>query len=184
MTSRNDGTGNPGGNSVVDSAWVQGPENRVEDAGNNTPMIGKWDAEANKKADETYFGKKNSQVSDVMEPKVLVQGKRITSSELVEALLAKKELGFEYKVQCLFDEAFALLIDKHKVYGPTNVANAPGGPLNGLRVRMHDKTARLNNIIDNDPENNFESLRDTFMDLANYALIACLVLDGDWPGVE
>ena len=70
---------------------------------------------------------------------------------------------------------------KHKDYGPANIANAPGGPLNGLRVRMHDKLARINHLIDTGavPEN--ESLRDSVLDLANYSVIALMVLDNVWP---
>ncbi len=88
---------------------------------------------------------------------------------------------FEKKVSNKFDFAEELLLRKHKDYGPKNIAQAPGGALNGLRVRMHDKMARINHLYDNnkDPEN--ESLRDSFVDLANYAIIALLVLDGDWP---
>jgi hypothetical protein len=46
---------------------------------------------------------------------------------------------------------------------------------------MWDKTARINNLIDTGatPEN--ESLRDSFLDLMNYAAIALLVIDGNWP---
>jgi hypothetical protein len=46
---------------------------------------------------------------------------------------------------------------------------------------MHDKLARINHLTDsgNTPEN--ESLRDSFIDLANYAIIGLLVLDGEWP---
>ena len=46
---------------------------------------------------------------------------------------------------------------------------------------MHDKLARINHLTDSgkDPEN--ESLRDSFIDLANYAMIGLLVLDGEWP---
>lgn len=74
-----------------------------------------------------------------------------------------------------------LLLRKHDDYGPSNIAHAPGGPLNGLRVRMHDKLARINHLIDSgkDPQN--ESLRDSFLDLGNYAIIALMVLDGEWP---
>jgi len=79
------------------------------------------------------------------------------------------------------DAAGNLLIKKHKDYGPTNISLSPGGPLNGLRVRMHDKTARINHLIDSGatPEN--ESLRDSFIDLLNYSAIALMVLDGKWP---
>jgi hypothetical protein len=81
----------------------------------------------------------------------------------------------------VFTEARVLLMKKHQDYGPTNISLSPGGPLNGLRVRMHDKQARINNLIDSGatPEN--ESLRDSFLDLLNYSAIAMLVLDGNWP---
>lgn len=81
----------------------------------------------------------------------------------------------------VLDSAGNLLLSKHKDYGPTNISLSPGGPLNGLRVRMHDKTARINHLIDSGatPEN--ESLRDSFIDLLNYSAIALMVLDGNWP---
>jgi hypothetical protein len=80
-----------------------------------------------------------------------------------------------------FVEAQGLLLKKHKDYGPKNISQSPGSPINGLRVRMHDKLARINHLYDNGatPEN--ESLRDSFIDLANYSIIALMVLDGDWP---
>ena len=93
---------------------------------------------------------------------------------------------FEMEVYQVYAQAREILLSKHKDYGPLNIANAPGGALNGLRVRMHDKTARINQLIDNakykNPEH--ESLRDSFLDLANYAMIALLVIDGHWPTTE
>lgn len=74
-----------------------------------------------------------------------------------------------------------LLLAKHADYGPKNIAQAPGGALNGLRVRMHDKLARINHLIDSGVAPTNESLADSFLDLANYALIAQLVLEGKWP---
>lgn len=73
------------------------------------------------------------------------------------------------------------LVKKQNDYGPTNISRSPGGPLNGLRVRIHDKVSRINHLIDSGatPEN--ESLKDSFLDLANYSIIAMMVLDGDWP---
>ena len=81
----------------------------------------------------------------------------------------------------VLDGAGNLLLDKHKDYGPTNISNAPGGPLNGLRVRMHDKTARINHLIDTGAEPTNESLKDSFLDLLNYSAIAIMVLEGTWP---
>jgi hypothetical protein len=88
---------------------------------------------------------------------------------------------FVSNVWDVLDSAGNLLLKKHKDYGPTNISLSPGGPLNGLRVRMWDKTARINHLIDNGatPEN--ESLRDSFIDLLNYSAIALMVLDGKWP---
>jgi len=87
---------------------------------------------------------------------------------------------FELDVWSSYDELAMLLLRKHRDYGPKNISESPGGPLNGLRVRMHDKLARINNLIDNNrnPEN--ESLEDSFKDMANYAIIGLLVLRGQW----
>ena len=76
---------------------------------------------------------------------------------------------------------FDLLIKKHKDYGPKNISLSPGGPLNGLRVRMWDKLARINNLVDTGAKPENESLEDSFKDMANYAIIGLLVLQGKWP---
>ena len=81
----------------------------------------------------------------------------------------------------VFDTAGSLLLRKHKDYGPLNVARSPGGPLNGLRVRMWDKVARINNLLDSGVKPSNESLRDSFVDLLNYSAIAIMVLDKNWP---
>ncbi len=87
----------------------------------------------------------------------------------------------EDRVDKVYFDAMSVLLKKHNDYGPKNIAQSPGGPLNGLRVRMWDKLARINNLIESGvtPEN--ESLRDSFLDLMNYSAIAMLVLDGNWP---
>jgi len=50
----------------------------------------------------------------------------------------------------------------------------------GLVVRMNDKIQRLMNLIlDNrDPQN--ESVEDTLIDIANYAVMAKIVINKDW----
>jgi len=88
---------------------------------------------------------------------------------------------FEEAVQQKFQHAKHVLLSKHKDYGPKNIAQSPGGPLNGLRVRMWDKFARINHLIDSGATPEHESLKDSFLDMANYAIIAMLVLDEEWP---
>lgn len=77
-----------------------------------------------------------------------------------------------------------VLLKKQEDYGPLNISRAPGGPLNGLRVRIFDKISRINNLIDTGAEPNNESLYDSFLDLANYGIIALMVLEGTWPELE
>lgn len=101
------------------------------------------------------------------------------TQELEKERAQARQADFEAAVLEVFDGARNVLLSKHADYGSKNIAAAPGGALNGLRVRMHDKIARINHLVDQQPEN--ESLRDSFLDLANYALIGVLVLDGDWP---
>ena len=86
-------------------------------------------------------------------------------------------------VEQITDELLTLLFKKHADYGPLNIALAPGGAMNGLRVRMHDKLARLNHLVDKGDTPNYESLEDTLIDLANYAIIGLLVQRGQWAGV-
>ena len=91
---------------------------------------------------------------------------------------------FENAVASVFAEAETLLLSKHRDYGPDNVAKSPGGPVNGLRVRLWDKIARLNHLHDTGAAPEHEALRDTAIDLLNYSAILLLVLDGNWPGVD
>jgi hypothetical protein len=90
------------------------------------------------------------------------------------------EAAFAEMTYVYTDAMAELLIKKQKDYGPKNISLAPGGPLNGLRVRMFDKLSRINNLLESGatPEN--ESIRDSFIDLANYAVIAMMVLDNNW----
>ena len=93
----------------------------------------------------------------------------------------KIDEAFIQDVWQVLDTAGNLLIRKHKDYGPKNIAHSPGGALNGLRVRMHDKVARINHLVDSRVAPSNESLRDSFIDLLNYSAIAILVLEKKWP---
>lgn len=91
-----------------------------------------------------------------------------------------RELHLEVNLDHITKELSELLLSKHKDYGPKNISQAPGGAINGLRVRMHDKLARINNLIDSGASPEHESLEDSFKDMANYAIIGLLVLRGKW----
>jgi len=91
-----------------------------------------------------------------------------------------REAQLDTHLGLLTTELSDLLLSKHRDYGPKNISDAPGGPINGLRVRMHDKLARINNLTDSGADPEHESLEDSFKDMANYAIIGLLVLRGKW----
>ena len=81
-----------------------------------------------------------------------------------------------------------LFCKKQKDYGPKNISVGTNLEteeevklaLTGLWFRMNDKMQRFQQIVINNQEPENESLMDTFMDLANYALIAQLVKEKAW----
>jgi hypothetical protein len=87
-------------------------------------------------------------------------------------------------VDTILNELRNIMLKKQEDYGPLNISHAPGGAMNGLRVRMHDKLARLNNLSNKGDTPNFESIEDTLIDLANYAIIGLLVQRGQWEGAD
>jgi hypothetical protein len=109
----------------------------------------------------------------------ILQGRFLPDGQLKNSSVAR-ELHLEVNLSNLSQELSGLLLSKHKDYGPKNISLAPGGAINGLRVRMHDKLARINNLIDSGASPEHESLEDSFKDMANYAIIGLLVLRGKW----
>ena len=81
-----------------------------------------------------------------------------------------------------------LFCKKQKDYGPINISvgsnleteEEVNLALTGLWFRMNDKMQRFQQIVINNQEPENESLMDTFMDLANYAIIAQLVKEKVW----
>lgn len=91
------------------------------------------------------------------------------------------ELEFGLYLSAIASELVILLESKQKDYGPRSVNGAPGGPINGLLVRLHDKFSRASNIAAKGKVPNNESLRETFIDIAGYALLAIMVIDEKFP---
>ena len=110
----------------------------------------------------------------------IAKPKPVEDEVYAKARKANADNQFMQDVSLIFTELEDLLLSKHKDYGPKNISQSPGGALNGLRVRLWDKLARLNNLTDNNSTPQHESLEDTFKDMANYAVIGLLVLRGKW----
>ena len=86
-------------------------------------------------------------------------------------------------------EMFDLFLRKQADYGPTNVGmgsevvdtdDKAKRSLIGLSVRLNDKVQRLLNLTLNNKEPNNESLEDTLIDIANYAVMALIVQRKVW----
>ena len=110
---------------------------------------------------------------------IIRQGRFSPSGDAKDSSIAR-EVHLEVDLSNLTKELTDLLLSKHKDYGPKNISQAPGGAINGLRVRMHDKLARINNLVDSGATPEHESLEDSFKDMANYAIIGLLVLRNRW----
>jgi hypothetical protein len=92
---------------------------------------------------------------------------------------------FQADARFVYEELEAILVEKQESYGPYNISRAPGGALNGLLVRMNDKMERIKNLYyDGGKVGTLESLEDSFVDLANYAVICLMVQRGQWPTLE
>jgi hypothetical protein len=111
--------------------------------------------------------------------RVVPEGRPSAKDNFNNPSIARK-LHLEVNLSNTVKELSDLLLSKHKDYGPKNISQAPGGAINGLRVRMHDKLARINNLIDSGANPEHESLEDSFKDMANYAIIGLLVLREQW----
>lgn len=106
--------------------------------------------------------------------------KRTTNSKTVEYGEAQRLKDLRWDFYDLSDELVELMISKNEDYGSKNILNSPGGPLNGLSVRLYDKIERLSNLTSKGNTPNHESIRDTLVDIANYAIIGVLVTDDKW----
>lgn len=106
--------------------------------------------------------------------------KRPQGDRIIGSNYKGSDVEFETNVRETMKELGDLLISKHYDYGPKNISESPGGALNGLRVRMWDKLARINNLHDKKRTALHEPLEDSFKDMANYGVIGLLVLRGKW----
>lgn len=88
-------------------------------------------------------------------------------------------IELEQHMAKLMEEVFITFKKKQASYGSGNISKF--GEY-GVLVRMHDKMERLKNLVINHKDNPLqdETTDDTYLDLADYALIAVLVRRGLW----
>lgn len=89
-----------------------------------------------------------------------------------------------------FQEQYVLIAGKMLDYGINNMKAGTNleteedvkFALEGIWFRLSDKMSRYQNILRSGQNPNYESLYDTFMDIANYAIFAKLISRGLWSG--
>lgn len=89
-----------------------------------------------------------------------------------------------------FNEQMNLIAGKMLDYGINNMKAGTNleteedvkFALSGIWFRISDKMARWANLLKLGKSPNYESLYDTFMDIANYAMFAKLISKGEWSG--
>lgn len=101
--------------------------------------------------------------------------------KVVKASVDERPLTLAEKMQVIFDEAKVISEEKNRAYGSRNLSLT--GEY-GLAVRMMDKVSRLENLLypgkgPLTPTGN-ESVRDTALDLINYATYLVLMQDQKW----
>jgi len=74
-------------------------------------------------------------------------------------------------------EVSVILAKKQRDYGPNNIARFAE---KGLILRLHDKIARLENLLEKDHEAANESIEDTYLDIIGYSVIGMMWMNEDF----
>lgn len=103
--------------------------------------------------------------------------------------ILKKEYPEIYKgYEEILEEQFELFAKKHLDYGMANISAGTQletqeevqFAITGLWYRLSDKVSRWKNLITSTRSIENETLKDTYQDISNYAIIAQLVSNGKW----
>jgi len=88
----------------------------------------------------------------------------------------KKPRTFQEALGLVLDDMRDVMTSKQRDYGPGNILDFGDY---GVLVRANDKIGRLKNLYKGEKPRN-ESVDDSWIDLANYAVIALMVRRGHW----
>lgn len=110
---------------------------------------------------------------DVREP----SAKSILVEDICKTYGIETTAGREFLIIAL--ENAVLMDRKQRDYGPGNISRHG---THGVVIRMWDKMERLSNLFTNKRRKaTNESIRDSFRDISNYAIIALMLESGKWP---
>jgi len=84
-------------------------------------------------------------------------------------------MTFEEACRETAQEVVELIIQKHKDYGPDNILVFQE---QGLIVRLWDKIGRLKHLLWTNSDPNYDSVVDSFTDIAGYGIIGLMLQKG------
>ena len=93
----------------------------------------------------------------------------------VLSFLSLKQTDKDLNLEEYRDWTLLTVTKKQRDYGAENIAKFG---LNGLVIRIHDKVARLENLIKKNSNPSNESLQDTLLDIIGYSIIAIKWING------
>lgn len=114
-----------------------------------------------------------------------------SESAVTDAIIEQMESrypGMCLELATIMKEMYALLLRKNHDYGTGNIAMGTALAtqedvqlaLTGIIIRANDKIQRLINLVVKGHQPANEAIADSFIDLANYGVIALLVSRGAW----
>lgn len=107
--------------------------------------------------------------------------KTITTSKSKHPAGSAEKERFSAALDDLANDIADIVYGKHLDYGSNAILGAPYGAIPGVVTRLHDKISRAANLTKGEISPKNESLRDTFIDIAGYAIIAITLLDENFP---
>lgn len=143
-----------------------------------------WEDYAEDQVERIFSYKVNSDLAsldmmrnlmDEIISKFFVSGKEMTDQEYWLKMAAMS--AAVNMVNLDSREVTTILIKKQRDYGPENIARFG---LTGIIIRMHDKIARLENLISSGQRANNESVQDTFIDIIGYSAIALMWMNNQF----
>ena len=85
------------------------------------------------------------------------------------------------KYSQVVSEALELAVRKNADYSGSKIDNISLTGVNGISVRLLDKVSRAYNLSSGSERKiKEESIRDTFIDIINYAVFAVMMIDNEW----
>lgn len=117
---------------------------------------------------DTYFLAEDPEAEDSTE-----KVKNLWAAIGAEAFILARKQNQNFSI----DHVSKVLVRKQTDYGPENIRRFGR---RGLIVRMHDKIARLENLLSTNAEPNNESIADNILDVVGYAAIGIMWEDNNF----